>query len=331
MAIQSVNSSLSFGSKSNIKDLDVNVNPQKVVQEVGKTNKKKMAVIGGLAALAIAGTVAAIAIVNHKKVPSDVKKALDSFEATNALAESTHKQVDEIVENCKKMYDEVTELYRKGGETTSDGTVVARVVDKKIHKVLEEYSADGTVVRSSFFANDKLYCIQEGLETFANGGEKAVKVKISFADDGKLISYKEGFKALAPANWTIAKEIGFNDGKVAFYNEGIEISGRIPRKYAKKLNFEDGKLKFYQEGVETMMGCPENTQKEIEFKDGKPIFYQEGVERIMGPVKKIAKKLEFKDGKPNLCLEGIERQASGTLESAKKYTLGEDGWQEVNK
>ena len=110
MIVQSVSSSPSF--KSNIKNLDMAENLQQVARNADKTNKKKTTIIGGLAALAIVGTIATVAIIKHKNMPCDVKKALNNFKTTNSNAESAQKQINGITENCKKIYNEVTELYK---------------------------------------------------------------------------------------------------------------------------------------------------------------------------------------------------------------------------
>ena len=89
---------------------------QDVAKDVSKNNKKTAAIIGGVAALAILGTGALVAIKRHK-VPNEIKTALNNFEETNeaanALAQNVQKQADKVTEYAQRLFNEVSDLFKK--------------------------------------------------------------------------------------------------------------------------------------------------------------------------------------------------------------------------
>ena len=240
MSIQSVNPFSNFKTNFN-KTNSMATNPQQVqnnANESGKSNKK--AIIGGLAALAFAGTVAAVAIKRHK-VPNEVRSALNDFRATNeaanAFIESAQKQADEAMEYAQKLFDEVTGLFKKGEEIAPDGTVLRKITGDDTSKIMEEFSQDGTLMRRSEFIDDILDNVEEGIEEFADGSRKIAK-GIGFED--KMPSwYQEGYEELADGSWKIAKGIGFEDKMPSWYQEGIEELADGSRKIAKGYELTD--------------------------------------------------------------------------------------------
>ena len=293
--------SLAFNSKINFGNDIQKV--QNTVQEAGKNNKKT-AIIGGVAALALAGTVAIVAIKRHK-VPDEIKTALDNFKATNeaanSLAESAQKQAEEIVESGKKLFDEVTELFKKGDEIAPDGTVLRKITGDDAQKIMEEFSQDGTLLRRSEFIDDILDNVEEGIEELADG------------------------------SWKIAKGIVFEDGKPSWYQEGIEELADGSEKFAKGIIFENEKPRDYMEDFKELADGSNKIAKKISFKDGKLSEYAEDIEELADGSEKFAKGIDFKDGKPSLYQEGYKELPDDTREVAKEFKLTDKGWQQVSE
>lgn len=313
MSTQQVNPFSSF--KTNLNSVNTTsantaaTNPQKAenTAQQDSKNNKKAAIVGTLAALAFAGTVAAVAIKRHK-VPDEVQSALNNFkttnEAVNTLAEDVQKQVDETIECAQKLFDEVTRLFKKGDEIAADGTVLRKITGDDTVKIMEEFSQDGVLTRSSYFVNGVPRSITEGIEEFADGSQKIAR-EVDFYENGKLAWYREGYEFHSDGLWKFAKEIDFyKNGKPGWYREGHE---------------------FHSDGL---WKCA----KEIIFEDGKPSWYYEGSERLADGLKTIAKKIDFKDGKP-FCYhdyhEGVEVLADRSEKIAKHYELTDKGWQEI--
>ena len=332
MSIQSVNPFSNFKTNFN-KTSSMATNPQQVqnnANESGKSNKK--AIIGGLAALAFAGTVAAVAIKRHK-VPNEVQSALNDFRATNeavnAFIESAQKQADEAMEYAQKLFDEVTGLFKKGDEIAPDGTVLRKITGDDTSKIMEEFSQDGTLLRRSEFIDDILDNVEEGIEEFADGSRKVAK-RIDFED--KMPSwYQEGYEKLADGSRKIAKEIGFEDKMPSWYQEGYEKLADGSRKAAKRIGFEDEMPSWYQEGYEKLADGSRKIAKEIGFEDKMLSWYKEGYEELADGSWKIAKEIGFEDKMPSWYLEGYEELADGSWKAAKGYELTDKGWQEVSE
>ena len=270
MSIQSVNPFSNFKTNFN-KTSSMATNPQQVqnnANESGKNSKKTAAIIGGLAALAFAGTVAAVAIKRHK-VPNEVQSALNDFRATNetvnAFVESAQKQADEAMEYAQKLFDEVTGLFKKGEEIAPDGTVLRKITGDDTSKIMEEFSQDGNLVRKSKFSDGILYNVQEGIEELADGSRKVAK-GIGF-EDGTPSWYQEGYEELADGSRKIAKEIGFEDGTPSWYQEGYGKLADGSRKIAKEIGFEDGTPSWYQEGYGKLADGSRKIAKEYELTD----------------------------------------------------------------
>ena len=304
MSVQSVSPFSNFKTNFNTVNSAV-ANPQEV-QKAGKINKKTAAIVGGLAALAFAGTVAVVAIKRHK-VPDEIKTALDNFKATNeaanSLAESAQKQAEEIVESGKKLFDEVTELFKKGDEIAPDGTVLRKITGDDAEKIMEEFSQDGKLFRKSTFVNDILNNVQEGIEELADGSRKVAK-GIDFFEDGTPSWYQEGIEELADRSRKVAKGIDF---------------------------FEDGTPSWYQEGIEELADGSRKIAKEIIFSESGPMLYQEGIEQIADGSCKTAKGIIFSESGPMLYQEGIEQIADGSCKTAKIFELTDKGWQKVSE
>ena len=176
-------------------------------------DKKNAAIIGGVAALAIAGIGAAV-MIKKGKMPDEVKEAFIAANKLNdeatSLAQSAQKQADEILETAQKKFDEVTELFKKGEETAADGTVLRKITkESDTQSVMEEF-ADGKLVRQTFFEEDKAQNIYENIEQLADGSKKAAKV-LDF-DNGKISYYAEDYEN-TDGFITSAKDLYFDNGK----------------------------------------------------------------------------------------------------------------------
>lgn len=248
MSIQQVNPFSSF--KTNLNSVNTTsantaaTNPQKAenTAQQDSKNNKKAAIVGTLAALAFAGTVAAVAIKRHK-VPDEVQSALNNFkttnEAVNTLAEDVQKQTDEAIECAQKLFDEVTRLFKKGDEIAADGTVLRKISDGDTRKFMAEYSQDGVLTRSSCFVNGVPKSITEGIEEFADGSKKIAR-EVSFHENGKLAWYREGYETNSDGLWKFAKEMYFQkNGKPAWYTESGEELAEGSLKIAKQYELTD--------------------------------------------------------------------------------------------
>ena len=204
-------------------------------------DKKNAAIIGGVAALAIAGIGAAV-MIKKGKMPDEVKEAFIAANKLNdeatSLAQSAQKQADEILETAQKKFDEVTELFKKGEEKAADGTVLRKITkESDTQSVMEEF-ADGKLVRQTFFEEDKAQNIYENIEQFADGSKKAAKA-LGF-DNGKISEYSENVEKFADGSEKAAKVLDFDNGKISYYAEDYEnTDGFITS--AKDLYFDNGK------------------------------------------------------------------------------------------
>lgn len=309
---------------------------QDVAKDVSKNNKKTAAIIGGVAALAILGTGALVAIKRHK-VPNEIKTALNNFEETNeaanALAQNVQKQADKVTEYAQRLFNEVSDLFKKGDEITLDGAVLRKIIGDgdDTCKFMQEFSEDGALVRESRFTNGALDTIEEGIEKLSDGSRKTAR-RFGFFEDGTLTDYQEGIETFADESGKVAKNIIFKDGKPCLYQEGCETFADLSAKIAKNVIFEDGKLCSYQEGIEALADGSEKAAKSVIFEDGKPKVYYEGCEIFADLSGKIAKCIDFnKDGKPDWYQEGIEGLANGSIKAAKEFELTDKGWREISK
>lgn len=306
---------------------------QDVAKDVSKNNKKTAAIIGGVAALAILGTGALVAIKRHK-VPNEIKTALNNFKETNkaanALAQNVQKQADEVTEYAKKLFNEVSDLF----EITPDGAVLRKIIGDgdDTYKVMQEFSADGALVRESRFTNGVLDTIEEGIEELSDGSRKIAR-RFDFFVDGTLTDYQEGIKTFADESGKVAKNIIFKDGKPCLYQEGCETFADESAKIAKNVIFEDGKLSLYQEGVNQLADLSGKVAKTIGFEEGKPSSYQEGCETFTDLSGKIARIIGFEEGGiPRQYAKGVEYNPfDGLRKVAKGFELTDKGWREVSK
>ena len=334
MSVQSVSPFSNFKTNNNTSKSTITNSQavQNVAQEAGKINKKTAAIVGGLAALAFAGTVAAVAIKRHK-APYEIKIALDNLKATNetvnSLVQSVQKQADEITQYAKKVYGEVTELFEKGEEIAPDGTVLRKITGDDTSKIMEEFTQDGEITRKSFFVDNALANVREGIEELADGTKKTAKGIIF--EDGKPCCYVEDLKELADGSWKTAKGIIFEDGTPYCYMEDLKELADGTKKIAKGIVFEDGKPSLYQEGYKELADGSEKFAKKISFKDGKLSEYAEDIEELADGSEKFAKGIDFKDGKPSLYQEGYKELPDDTREVAKEFKLTDKGWKKVGE
>ena len=233
-------------------------------------DKKNAAIIGGVAALAIAGIGAAV-MIKKGKMPDEVKEAFIAANKLNdeatSLAQSAQKQADAILETAQKKFDEVTELFKKGEEKAADGTVLRKITkESDTQSVMEEF-ADGKLVRQTFFEEDKAQNIYENIEQFADGSEKAAKA-LGF-DNGKISEYSENVEKLADGSEKAAKDLFFDNGKIEEYFENFEQLADGSKKAAKVLDFDNGKISYYAEDYENTDGFI-TSAKDLYFDNGKP-------------------------------------------------------------
>lgn len=327
-------------------------NPQQVrnnTDESGKSNKK--AIIGGLAALAFAGTVATVAI-KRRKVPDEVQSALNNFKATNetvnTFVESTHKEIneivgnaqrqideavesakkqaDEIAKNVQKLIDETMELYRKGDEIAPDGRILRKITGDDTRKLMEEFSQDGKIIRQSRFINDKPITIREGyLETNGNFS------KHLFFKDGKPKWYAEGYEEFNDGSRKYIKTVLFADGEPKIYSEDRQKFANGAEKCLKQVFLTNRKPTEYTEGYERFADKSQNIAKKIYFKHGYPDRYMEECQRLSNGSEKCLKTIDFTCGKPKSFKNGYEKLADGTEKIAKQYILTDKGWQEITQ
>ncbi len=337
MSVQSVGPFSNFKTNFNTTKQAAS-NPQiaqDVAKDVSKNNKKTAAIIGGVAALAILGTGALVAIKRHN-ITSTIESIMGNFRATNetanALAQNVQKQADEAMEYAQKLFDEVTGLFKKGEEMAPDGTALRRITGDDTSKIMEEFSQDGTLLRRSEFINDILDNVEEGIEEFADGSRKIAR-RFGFFVDGTLTDYQEGIETFADESGKVAKNIIFKDGKPCLYQEGCETFADESGKVAKNVIFEDGKLSLYQEGIETFADKSGKVAKTIGFEEGKPSSYQEGCETFTDLSGKIARIIGFEEGGiPRQYAKGVEYHFDdGLRKIAKEFELTDKGWREVSK
>ena len=313
---------------------------QDVAKDVSKNNKKTAAIIGGVAALAILGTGALVAIKRHK-VPNEIKTALNNFEETNeaanALAQNVQEQADKVTEYAQRLFNKVSDLFEKGDEITPDGAVLRKIIGDgdDTYKLMQEFSEDGALVRESIFIDGALGDIEEGIEELSDGSKKIAR-EFGFFKDGTLIDYQEGIEELSDGSKKIAREFGFfKDGTLIDYQEGIEtFADLLSGKVAKRIRFKEGKLSLYQEGIETSAGLlSDKVAKTISFEEGKPSSYQEGCETFTDLSGKIARIIGFEEGGiPRQYAKGVEYNPfDGLRKVAKGFELTDKGWREVSK
>lgn len=339
MSVQSVGPFSNFKTNFNTTKQAAS-NPQivqDVAKDVSKNNKKTAAIIGGVAALAILGTGALVAIKRHK-VPNEIKTALNNFketnEAVNALAQNVQKQADEVTEYAQRLFNKVSDLFEKGDEITPDGAVLRKIIvdGDDTYKVMQEFSDDGALVRESRFTNGVLDTIEEGIEELSDGSRKTAR-RFDFFVDGTLSLYQEGFEKLASGSKRIAKEFDFlEDGTLHWYQEGVKTFTSGLREIARKISFlEDGTPSWYQEGIESSFNDLIKYARNITFDNGKPRLYTEGIEGLADGSPKFAKAITFDNGKPRLYAEGIEGLVDESIKAAKEFELTDKGWKEISK
>ena len=287
-------------------------------------DKKNAAIIGGVAALAIAGIGAAV-MIKKGKMPDEVKEAFIAANKLNdeatSLAQSVQKQTDEILETAQKKFDEVTELFKKGEEKAADGTVLRKITKgSDTQSVMEEF-ADGKLVRQTFFEEDKAQDIYENIEQFADGSEKAAKV-LGF-DNGKISVYVENAEQLADGSKKAAKRFRFDNDKISEYAENVERLADDSEKMAKVLGFDNGKISGYIENFEQLADGSEKMTKVLGFDNGKISVYVEDYKKI-GSYVTTAKDLDFDNGKPSCLI------IDNGWDDASKYEKEGLGWKKTD-
>ena len=333
MTIQSINPFTNIKIKPNTANITAN-SQQNIAKKVNTNNKNTAAIIGGVAALAILGTGALVAIKRHK-VPNEIKTALNSLketnEAANALAQSAKKQADEVTEYAQKLFNEVSDLFKKGDEIDDNGNTLRAIKRLGPQKIMEEYTQDGKIFRKSSFLCGKLYEVQEGVEEFSDGSVKIAK-RVYFTND-QIGNYEEGIEKFSNGVTKTAKEILFDDlGEFYSYAEGKEELPNEVTKTARSLSLYDGKLSCYKEGIETKPEAPWEIAKMAKcliICDCKHLSYDENCQAIADSTLKATKSLLVKDRKPVLYQEGAELINGKVQSVAKEYQMTEDGWKKV--
>ena len=288
-------------------------------------DKKNAAIIGGVAALAIAGIGAAV-MIKKGKMPDEVKEAFIAANKLNdeatSLAQSVQKQTDEILETAQKKFDEVTELFKKGEEKAADGTVLRKITkESDTQSVMEEF-ADGKLVRQTFFEEDKAQDIYENIEQFADGSEKAAKV-LGF-DNGKISVYVENAEQFADGSKKAAKRFRFDNDKISEYAENVERLADSSEKMTKVLDFDNGKISGYVENFEQLADDSKKAAKVLGFDNGKISVYAEDFENADDFIV-TAKDLYFDNGKPRRLV--ID---DGYGDASREYKKEGLGWKKTD-
>ena len=272
-----------------------------------------------------------LAAIKKYETPHEIKSAISNFKAAeqmaNALAQSVQKEANRVVEYAQEVSEEVTELFKRGDEITSDGTVLRSITGNSTNKIMKEYNKEGALTRISVFNDDRLEMIQEGIEELSDGSRKIAK-EMNF-EDGELSSYYEGEQWNKDGSREVEKEIRFMDENPCIYFEGqdwlIDGTGKI----AKQIRFSKGKPSLYQENYELLNNWLTKIAKEVCFIDGKPISYKEGEEWYDGGSRKIAKRIYFRNKKPVSYEEGMELLDEASVNIRKQLKLTDKGWREV--
>ncbi len=288
-------------------------------------DKKNAAIIGGVAALAIAGIGAAV-MIKKGKMPDEVKEAFIAANKLNdeatSLAQSAQKQADEILETAQKKFDEVTELFKKGEEKAADGTVLRKITkESDTQSVMEEF-ADGKLVRQTFFEEDKAQNIYENIEQFADGSKKVAKA-LGF-DNGKISEYAENVEKFADGSEKAAKVLDFDNGKISVYVENFEQLADGSEKAAKVLYSDNGKIEEYVENFEQLADGSKKAAKVLDFDNGKISYYAEDYENTDGFITS-AKDLYFDNGKPRRLV--ID---DGYGDASREYKKEGLGWKKTD-
>ena len=204
---------LTFNSKINFGNTTQQM--QNIAKETSKNNAENTKMLDSLSVLAFRGDNIKSEIKKYE-VPDEIKANLNNFKATSEVAntamEYAHKQINLAVENAQELFNEVTELFKKGDEVAPDGTVLRKITTddtSDTRKIMEEFSQDGKLFRKSTFVNDILDNVQEGFEELPDGTKKIAK-EIDF-EDGKPSLYQEGYEELPDDTREVAKEFKLTD------------------------------------------------------------------------------------------------------------------------
>ncbi len=265
-------------------------------------SKKNAAIIGGVAALAIAGISAAV-VIKKGKMPDEVKEAFIAAtklkDEAVSLAEDVQKQADEIFETAQRKFDEVTELFKKGEEKAADGTVLRKITKETDTQSIMEEFADGKLARKTIFVEDGVQEIFENIEKSADGTEKTAK-RLSFFK-GEILDYSKNIEKSADGTVITEKAMRFdfhNKGKISNYAENMEKSADGTNKAAKHLIFDDGKISEYRTNLEYSAGHIE-AAKYLNFDKGKISQYEESAKLHSDGCLITVKELYCENGKPS--------------------------------
>ena len=284
-----------------------------------------------LTALAFRGNENLAAIKKHETV-HEIDTVINNFRASeqiaNTLAQSLQKQANSAAEYAKDISEEVTELFKKGDETTSDGIVLRNITDNGTNKIMREYNQEGALTRMSIFEGGRLEMIQEGIEEFPDGRVKTAR-RLSFENE-QLCGYEEDIEKNIDESEKIAKALHMWNGKPTFYMEGIEELSDGSKKVSGQIGIVRSR-NTYAQGFEILQDGSRRIARRLDFNNRKPTLYQEGVEINFDAPSKIAKEINFTDGKPVKYIKDYTELIDGSIKIAKQLKLTDKGWQEISE
>lgn len=332
-------------------------------EKTNASNKKIATIMGGYTALSFRGKVSTNTNEGNKttdKTEVAPNNTEVTIETVNSFAENTRQQADEAVEYVQKqidkilgsvqaqeLYNEVTELFKKGAETASNGVVLRKIIDEGPNrKMMKEYDEEGFVMRISLFKDDSLYMIANGIKqryriqkkyAFDKHGflieipiyeevdKNPAKIEdtLFFDKNGKLDGYRKNVENFSTTGMRFERELLLENGIPSEYTE--DYCSSIVRKptAAKKFLFDkDGRLKQYIEDYKQLLLRPLtcNYAKSIAFEDGKLSCCKEGYNGFYSGAENIAKVIYFsKDGTPYLYQEDYKRFKDGSESSAREF------------
>ena len=273
-----------------------------------------------------------LAAIKKYETPHEIKSAISNFKAAeqmaNALAQSVQKEANRVVEYAQEVSEEVTELFKRGDEITSDGTVLRSITGDNTYKVMQEFSADGTLVRESKFTNGVLDTVREGIEELSDGRVKTAR-RLSF-ENGQLRGYEVDIEENIDESKKVAKALRLWNCRPTFYMEDIEELADGSKKVSRQIGIVRS-LNTYTQGFEILQDGSRRIERRLDFNNEKPTLYQEGVEINFDTPSKIAREINFTDGKPVKYVKDYTELIDGTRKIAKEFELTDKGWREVSK
>ena len=244
MSIQSVNPFSNF--KTNFSIANITTNNSQQTQNTNSTtdkNNKNTTIIGALGALTILGIGITIAI---KKCKTPVMENANA--KVTPILEDVQRQAKEALDNAQKLFEDVTELFKKGDETATDGTVLRKITDDGTEKIMQEFDKNGNLYRKSTFENGSLIKIVNNYQE----SDTSILADYTYFKDGKPSLLITGLGTINDMQ-VKAKQMNFENGKLVWYEEGLEYNTEIFKK-AKEICFQDAEAIMYQESFESQGG-----------------------------------------------------------------------------